>query len=287
MAEATTAATTTDTTAATTTTTAATTATTAPAPHWSGLTEAADIAYAENKGWKSPADVYKSYRGVETLVGRDPSTLVPLPRLDDPEGFRSVMQKLGLPESPDKYEFDKPADMALDEGYMGWARQTFHKIGLPAAQAKQLTAEHNAYIKGVMEQQAKDYDLSVASDKQALLKEWGGGHERMMNAAQTAAKSLGFTPEMIDSMEKTVGYASTMKFFAQLGSKLGEDKLVNQEGGPQRFGDALTPDEAKIQWEQSKLDPNFVKALNDNQHPGHKAAKEKQTRLFGIMYPNP
>jgi hypothetical protein len=251
------------------------------------MTEAADIAYLDNKGWKSPADVYKSYRGVETLVGRDPSTLVPLPRLDDPEGFRSVMQKLGLPESPDKYEFDKPADMALDEGYMGWARQTFHKVGLPAAQAKQLTAEHNAYMKSVLEQQAKDYELSVTADKQSLLKEWGGGHERMMNAATTAAKTLGFTPEMIDSMEKTVGYASTMKFFAQLGQKLGEDKLISQEGGPKRFGDTLTPDEAKVQWEQSKLDPNFTKALNDNQHPGHKAAKDKQTQLFAIMYPNP
>lgn len=258
-----------------------------PPAHWSGLTEAADIAYVDNKGWKSPTDVYKSYRGVETLVGRDPSTLVPLPRLDDPEGFRSVMQKLGLPESPDEYEFDKPEGMALDEGYMGWARQTFHKIGLPGPLAKQLTAEHNAYIKGVMEQQAKDYELAVTADKQALLKEWGGGHERMMNVATTAAKTLGFTPEMIDSMEKTIGYAGTMKFFAQLGSKLGEDKLVSQDGEPKTFVDTLTPDEARMQWEQAKLDQNFVNALKDNQHPGHKAAKEKQNRLFAIMYPNP
>jgi hypothetical protein len=45
----------------------------------------------------------------------------------------------------------------------------------------------------------------------------------MMAAATNAANTLGFTKEMVGSMEKTVGYAATMKFFAQLGQKLGED----------------------------------------------------------------
>jgi hypothetical protein len=59
-----------------------------------------------------------------------------------------------------------------------------------------------------------DYKTKVTADKQALLKEWGAGHERMMNVAQGAAKALGFSGEMIDALEQTVGYAATMKFFS-------------------------------------------------------------------------
>jgi hypothetical protein len=261
----------------------------APAAPWHGITEPEGTAYVANKGWQSIGDVIKSYQGAEKLIGRDPSTLLSMPRADDPAGFRAVMSKLGLPETPDKYDFGKPADgePAFDESYMGWARNTFHKVGLPAEMAKQLTAEHNNYIKGLMTQQAADYDLAVQADKTALLKEWGGGHERMMNAAQNAAKSLGFTPEMVDAMEQSVGYAGTLKFFAQLGQKMGEDKFVSGSEGEKRFGDTLTPDDARQQWEAMKLDPVQKAALQDKQHPAHKATWEKQTKLFAIMYPNP
>ena len=256
-----------------------------PEPAWHGATDPTETAYIQNKGWASPADVIKSYKGAEQLIGRDPNTLLQMPKPDDAAGLRAVYARLGMPATADKYEFDTPADMALDEGYVNWARENFHKAGLTAAQAKAITTEHNAYIKGVMAKQEADYNLSVQADKTALLQEWGGGHERMMNAAKTAASTLGFTPEMVDAMEKSVGYASTMKFFAQLGQKLGEDKFVTPGDGPKRFGDTLTPSEAKAQWDAATLDPAFTAALRDKQHPGHKAAAAKQTQLFAVMYP--
>ena len=132
-----------------------------------------------------------------------------------------------------------------------------------------------------------DYERNVTADKQALLKEWGGGSERMFNAATTAANALGFTQEMVDAIENAVGYGSTMKFFAGLGQKLSEDGFVsgdNNRGGA--FSDTLTPQEAKAQWDAAKLDPNFQKALFDASHPGHAAAKDRQAKLFSIMYPS-
>jgi hypothetical protein len=258
----------------------------APAAPWHGLTDPEGATYVGNKGWQSAADVVKSYQGAEKLIGRDPSTLLQMPRADDPAGFREVMSKLGLPASPDKYEFDKPEGLSIDEGYQTWAKQAFHKAGVPAPVAKALVAEHNAHVKAQLDARDTEYKAAVTADKAALLKEWGGGHERMLNAAQTAAKSLGFTGEMVDALEQSLGYAGTMKFFAQLGQKLGEDNFVSEssrDGG--RFSDTMTPAEAKAAWEGMKIDPTMRAALSDNQHPGHKAAKEKQTRLFGIMYP--
>lgn len=260
----------------------------ATAAPWHGYTTPEDVAYVTNKAWQGPQDAIKSYREAEKLIGRDPNTLLVMPRADDPAGLRAVYGKLGLPEAPEKYEFAKPGDgLALDPGYEKFARATFHKIGMPASMAKELTAEHNAYVAELNKQAAKDYDLSVATDKAALLKEWGGGHDRMLNSAKTAAKALGFTPEVIDGIERTVGYAGTWKFMAALGQKLGEPGLVTGGDKNGDFNNAtLTPAEAKTQWETLKNDPNWKAAAGDAQHPGHQEAKRKQTALFAVMYPN-
>jgi hypothetical protein len=106
-----------------------------------------------------------------------------------------------------------------------------------------------------------------------------------MSAAQAAAKGLGFKPEMIDAIERTVGYAGTWKFFADLGSKMGEDNFVTGGDKTRSFG-GVTPEEAKAQWEAMKIDPVAVAALKDTQHPGHAASTKKQADLFKIMYPS-
>jgi len=284
MTEATTAAaTTTDAaTVATTTTTAAALAT----PPWHGLTDPEAVGYVTNKGWTGPGDVIKSYQGAEKLIGRDPTTLLQMPRADDPEGMRALFTKLGLPDSPDKYDMKVglPKETQVNEGFAKSMQGVLHKAGVTDAQAKILVAEYNAMQLADLAQQATDYNLNVAADKQALLDEWKGGHDRMMNRAKTAATSLGFTPDLIDAVEKQVGYAKTYKMFADIGAKLGEDGLVTAGKGT-NFEGQLTPAEAKSQWDAFKMDPNNVKALTDKSHPGHKVAQEKQTKLFAIMYP--
>jgi hypothetical protein len=283
-------ATTTTTAPATSTTTTApattSTTTTAPAqPAWHGYTEPADVEYVKNKGWQGAPDAVKGYREVEKLIGRDPSTLLVMPRADDPAGLRSVFSKLGLPETADKYEFAKPPEgVTPDASYEKFARDTFHKIGLLPNQVKELTGAHNNYVKEVLTKQESDYNLSVETDKKALIAEWKGGHERMMNAAKTAANALGFDADMIDGIERAKGYAGTWKFFAELGKKMGEDGFV-ASGDTTGFSGTLTPAEAKSQWEAMKLDATAIAALKDVSHPGHKAAKAKQDSLFKVMYP--
>lgn len=259
---------------------------TAPAaPAWHGLTDPVDAAFVTNKGWQNPADVVRSYQGAEKLLGRDASTLLTIPRADDPAGFRAAMSKLGLPETADKYDFGKPPEgRTFDEGRVAWAKSTFHEAGVPASIAAKLVAADAAYMAQANEKAAADYKLAVTADKQTLLAEWGGGHERMMAAAKHAATTLGFTAPMIEAMEGTIGFKDTHKFFAALGQKLGEANFV-AGGTPQKFGDQLTPAEAKVQWDAAKLDPNFSKALTDKSHPGHKAAMAKQQQLMSIMFP--
>lgn len=259
------------------------------APAWHGYSDPADVAYLANKGWQGPQDVIKSYRNAEQLIGKNPDQLLVLPRADDPAGFRSVLQKLGLPESPDKYEFAKTEGVTPDAGYEAWARNTFHELGLLPDQVKNLTAKHNEYVKAQLTKQAQDAQLRVQTEKSDLVREWGAGHERMINAAKTAANALGFTGDVIDAIEAKVGYKGTMKLFAALGQKLGEDGFVGgkSNGAGGGLGTQLTPAEAKAQWDSMRIDPVMGKALTDSTHPAHKQAKEKQQALFAIMYPQP
>jgi hypothetical protein len=272
---------------ATGTTAPATGGTTAPSTPWHGYTEPADVAYVTNKGWKGPQDAIKSAREAEKFIGRDPSTLITLPRGDDQQGFLAVMDKLGRPASPDKYEFDLPQGADPNNPFLQWAKGTFHKLGLPAQQAKGFMKEYSDFLTKEAGTVSQNYQTTVAADKQTLAKEWGGGHERMMNTAQTAVNALGFTGEMVDALESSMGYAGVMKFFAEIGQKLGEDTFVGAGSkGPARFSDTLTPAEAKQEWDNKKMDTNFMAALRDKSHPGHKSAQALQTKLFRVAYPN-
>jgi hypothetical protein len=268
------------TTPAVTTPAVTTPAVTTPAA-WHGLTEAADVAYLQNKGWATPGDVINSYRGAEKLIGKDPSTLLTLPRADDPVGFRAAMSRLGMPETADKYTLDTPE--GANPAYATWAKETFHKAGLTATQATMLSKANNEYIKSQQLEATKNYERQVTTDKAALLGEWRGGYERMMASAQTAVKALGFSGEMVDALEGSLGYAGTMKFFAALGTKLGEDSFESGTNKP-GFNGTMTPQEAKVEWEKMKIDPVQKAALFNNQHPGHQAAKQKQKELFEVMH---
>jgi len=252
------------------------------------LTDAADAAYVQNKGWQGVGDLYKSYRAAEKMIGRDPNSLLVMPRADDPTGFRETMTKLGMPAEAAKYDFGKfPEGFTPDEKVIGWAKEAFHAAGLTNKQAQDVIAANVRFTAERNAAQEQEYNIRVTADKQNLQREWGGGFERMMNSAKVAARSLGLTGEDVDALEQARGYAGTMKFLAELGKKLSEDTFHtgDRDNGGQRFSDTMTPQEATVEWEKMKMDPNTQKALFDTSHPGHKETKAKQAKLFAIMYP--
>lgn len=242
-------------------------------------------AWMANKGWTDIKGMVDSHRSVEKLVGGDANTLLRIPKAGDIEGQRAMYAKLGMPSDAKAYDFGEPPEGTVaDEAYQGAMKTAFHKAGVSAEQGKAIAADYNAYVAAVLEAQGKEYANQVALGESQLQNEWRGGYDRQMAVASQTAKMLGFSAEMVDGLELKIGYANTMKFLAGLGTKLGEDSFVTA-GGDKKFAGLLTPEEAKVQWEEMKLDQNFTKVLLDRDNPGHKAAKEKQSRLFGIMYP--
>jgi hypothetical protein len=267
--------------------TAAAAAAAAKPAAWHGVpeTDIAGLDYIKNKGWNGPADVIKSYRGAETFIGKDPSTLIAMPRSDDPAGLLGVLDRLGRPATADKYEFAKPPEgLTPDEKFQTFARATFHEIGLLPGQVKTLTEKHNNFVMEQLKADEAAYNAQVGIDKKALEAEWRNGTERQMNIAKGAAKTLGFSEDMIAGIERTVGYAGTWKFFASLGAKMGEPGFVTGDGKP-KFEGQMTPAEASAEWDRTKNDPIAMKALSDKTHPDNKKWQAKQDSLFAIMYP--
>ena len=258
------------------------------APAWfeSSVADTEARAWLQNKSFADHPAQVASHRALEKLVGGDPKTLIRIAKPGDVEGERAMRLSLGMPDAAAKYNFgDAEKAPGVNPEYVSAAREFFHKAGLSNDQAKSIVEANNAWVAQQHERQTADYNAGVAAGEQQLQQEWRGGYDRMINQAGMTAKMLGISSEMIDGMESKIGYADTLKFLANLGTKLGEDSFASADGGGKRFGGAMTPDEAKVQWDEMKMDKNYLAALMDNQNPGHKSAKEKQTNLFNLMYP--
>lgn len=249
----------------------------APVADWSAGLDPDTGAYTKNKGWKAPSDIISSYRNLEKVIGADRAgRTVVLPGKDaKPEEMEALYNRLGRPESPEKYSIAADGD---DGGFTEWARNTFHKSGLTDAQAKGLAGEYQAYAKQVSERRAAELADKAAAEHESLRKEWGAKYEHNVNVAKRAATAFGVPEDVIDALQQSVGFAGVMKFMANVGAKMGEDTF--EEGGNKAGGfGPLSPAEAKAELNRLMGDKEFKDAWMNKSHPKHKEMLERKARL--------
>lgn len=266
------------------TTTTATTTTAANTNFYDSFQDAGLKEWAGKKGWTNIESLAKSAHSLEQMIGAPADEVIRLPKNADPTAVRGILSRLGMPDTADKYEIAPPPEgTAANENVTAWTRETFHKLGLTATQAKELSAAYSKFSADMAAQAAKDYSLGVDADDKALRNEWRAGYDTQMAKGQNAARALfGEHPEAIDAIETAIGYGATMRLFAQLGAKLGESGFVQGDGSTRNFGSTMTPAEAKAEWAKVSTDAGFAAALMNRQHPGHKAAMEKKSALIAL-----
>lgn len=246
--------------------------------------------WGATKGWTGVEGALQSARHLETMIGAPADQVVRLPQGGiqfGTEDHRTLMGRLGMPASGADYDMAIPDNLSVDENYMNWARETFHKAGLTGEQAKFLNNAHSEFMGNFLTSENNSQEANLEAGDQNLRQAWGNGYNSMIAQGTAAVNALGITGPMLDGMEAAIGYEATMKWAADLGGRLGEDKFVAGGQGPDGggFNHGMTPEQGQAAWNAKLGDQAFVKALQDRMHPGHKQAMKEKSDLFKVIHP--
>jgi len=215
----------------------------APTPWYEGHgLEAEDIGYIQNRKFDGIAGILNNVREFEKIKGVPADQLLKLPKDEqDTEGWNAIYSRLGRPEKADDYSFDAPEDIALDDERMGWVRDVAHKLGLNKSQFHALINETLAYEGGLISEAQKSIELAQTAELEEVKREWGQAFEERAELGRRAARI--FLPgdasqkqALMNAMETTLGTGVMLKLFANIGEKLGEDKIPAGDEGSRPFG---------------------------------------------------
>lgn len=269
--------------ATTTTTTPAAPTPAAPAAFdWGqhGL-DAETTTYVGAKGWKSPADVVASYRGAEKLLGVPAEQVIKLPQGEiSPEQFGQIADRLGRPKDAAGYELTKLVPTGGDPKFADAAAAEFHKHGLTAKQAQELTKWWNGTAADMAKAQSEATAQRDSQQVAALKAEWGAEFDTRAALVDKAAEAFGMKAEEVNALKSAMGPKGAMQFLHNIGAKLGvSDTFVNGEGAVPSFGG--TPDQAKTEIAALKQDKVFM----EKYFKGDVASKQRMQALMMRAYP--
>lgn len=194
--------------------------------------------YAENPNFNKYKTVKAFAEGHESLISKL-GTAINLPPEDaTPEQMNEFYNKLGRPETPDKYEFEDKLpegwkiDEKLDTEYRGLA----HEIGLTPAQAQKLRTFYNGAVETAYNNNQKDVQTRLAQDHEknvGLIKEmWGADYKAKTKIAMNTAKGV-LSQDTLDYLDATGlgNNAAFVKDFYELSKRFGGDsRLIDGEG---------------------------------------------------------
>jgi len=173
----------------------------------------------------------KSYINATRMIGQD-KVAVPNNNSTDDQ-WNEVYNKLGRPESPDKYKLEIKSDVVpLDDGAIKSFAENAHKLGLNNKQAQGILEFYKESMEGSVQQSRVDTETAQANTEAQLRKEWGRAFDDNIKRAGAVAKA-NMNPQILD-MELKDGtrlgdHPEVIKGFANIANLLSEDKLVGTE----------------------------------------------------------
>jgi hypothetical protein len=245
----------------------------------------------QSGGYADVNTLLDSLRSAEALIGKNnlPQPDPLSPDFDNWPGFKA----LGVPDKPDGYEFKRP-DMPLgadgkeipyDDEAEKVLRQALFDGKVPAGKAQkaydQLVSLQVARAQAIAQEIQRDRADTDAN----LTREWGAKKGEMTAKAQNAlrqvAQKIGVDPNTLAMDGNAVlGSTGVTKLFAFLHDELGEDKIVPADG---RAGDLSTPAGRKATLQSREANPDWMKALNDKNHPRHQDVVNERRILLGLQ----
>ena len=173
----------------------------------------------------------KSYINATKMIGQDK---VVIPNNNSTEDqWNEVYEKLGRPESADKYSLDAKSEVVnLDEGAIKSFAEQSHKLGLNNKQAQGILEFYKNNMEGTAQQSKIDTETAQVQAEQELRQEWGRDFEGKVKQAGALAKA-NINPEVLDmtlSNGTRLGdHPEIIKGFAKIAGMMSEDKIVATE----------------------------------------------------------
>lgn len=232
----------------------------------------------QDKGWygdmkDNPADFFKHYDEMQSSFG----SRVKLPDADStPEEWGKFHDKMGRPESADKYNYGEvPEGVEINAEMQGKFGELAYELGLSDTQAQKLME----FDVQRAQSQAEKADTNLgdeAFDKMAN-DAFGDNRESIIkNASEQLNKFApeGFADHVAGLDNKSLIVMASV--LDQMSKSTGEDNMPN---GAEGHTGALS--EAEIRGQASALmaKPEY----RDKFHPNHKATADKVNELYGRL----
>ena len=173
----------------------------------------------------------KSYINATKMIGQDK---VAVPNKNSTEDqWNEVYDKLGRPESADKYSLNVKSDIVpMEETSIKQFAENAHKLGLNQKQAEGILDFYKTNMEGMAQQSKVDTETAQAQSAQELRQEWGREFDTNVKKAGALAKA-NMNPEILD-MELKNGmrlgdHPEIIKGFAKIAGMMSEDNMVTTE----------------------------------------------------------
>ncbi len=244
----------------------------------------------KGKDWTEAGPVLaKSYLNAQRMVGAE-KLVVPGPNAT-PEEQAAFYGKIGRPETPDKYTYKLPEGVKPEQLNKtvvdSWLKE-LHEAGVPAKAADRIVSKYLADEYSNAQARTKAREKELQGWELGLKEELGAKYDEKLNYAKWALKEFGDVKgELAQFLDKS-GFGShpaIVKFFAEVGARMADDKARGTGGGPRFSQTPSTRAEAQAAMNTFNRDPEKQKALWDNKHPDHANVVKERETLFKTAFP--
>ena len=220
----------------------------------------------------------KSYINAVKMIGQD-KIAIPTNNSTE-EAWNEVYDKLGRPESAEKYSLDAKSEVVnLDEAAIKSFAEQSHKLGLNNKQAQGILEFYKNNMEGTAQQEKIDVETAHAQAEQQLRQEWGRDFDTKIKQAKALAQAnidLKFLESQLKDGSKVGDHPEVIKGFAKIASMMQEDKIVTTESENVNKGRDLESEISTIM--NDKSHPYHVKG-----HPDHDKSVQQMLTLREML----
>ena len=165
------------------------------------------------------------------MIGQD-KVVIPTNNSTE-EHWDEVYDKLGRPESAEKYSLDAKSEVVnLDEAAIKSFAEQSHKLGLNNKQAQGILEFYKSNMEGTAQQAKIDTETAQAQAEQELRQEWGRDFEAKVKQAGALAKA-NMDAKVLDMPlqdgRRLGDHPEVIRGFAKIANMMQEDKIVATE----------------------------------------------------------